>query len=273
MRGNAVRRFVRITIFILIASSPLSARLFADNTLLRTGIAELSNGKAEQASETFQAILEDISLSPFHADALYWLVKSEMLLKRYESAGKLVDDFFAFHPNDGRIPEMMYQQARLLYLRGDPEKAIIALHNFTVRHPRSPFIASTQYWIGESLMALGRLEEAERVFKDLINTFPSSVKHEAARYRISEIAFLHRERTLLELLRWTHEEYLQSAEDLQRVKIEYFDAIKASHAANAADAESEKKLLLLERLFKEKEVLFNLREFYSGELLDFGDEN
>jgi Tfp pilus assembly protein FimV len=75
---------------------------------------------------------------------------------------------------------------------------------------------SSLYWSGECLYALGRLEEAERAFQAVVQNFPSSVKVEASAYRISLIGLEYRQRELLKLLTWSHEESLRSVEDFRR---------------------------------------------------------
>ncbi len=262
-----MRCAIRIATFLFIVSVAVNGQLLANDVLLKAGIAELGNGSFDQASETFQSILKDINLAEFHADAHYWLVKTEILLENYDSAVKYAENFFAFHPHDNRIVEMKYQYARLFFFQGYPEKAVIALGRFIVDYPTSLLVPSARYWIGESLIVLGRLEEAEAVFKDLIETHPQSVKHEAARYRINEIAFHYRERTLLELLRWSHERYLEYAEDLQRQRVEYYEAVKDLNNLNSEGRQVEDKLIYKERLLKARGKLLDMKMFYINELL------
>ena len=128
---------------------------------------------------------------------------------------------------------------------------------------------------------MGRLKEAEKVFKDLIVTFPTSVKYEASRYRISEISFLYREKALLDLLRWNYEEYLRLAEDLQRIRIESYSASKDNlEEAQQAKAQSQYQEQLLqmqalsryqEQLLQMKERLLNLIEEYEDDLMELDD--
>ncbi len=265
-----MKRFALHALFVLFTILYTGVSAFAGDSLLDTGIAELKRGGAEQASSIFQGIIQDSNLEAYHAEAYYWLVKTEILRKQYESAGKLVDDYLALYPDHTRRPEMRYHQARLLYLRGEPEKAIIALHHFILDYPRSQLVASTQYWIGESLIALGRLNEAEEIFKDLIKTFPASVKYEASQYRISEISFLQREKALLDFLRWNYEEYLSLAENLQRLRVESYNASREISETNAANQNRQELLEYREQLLQARERLLNLKEKYDYELMELG---
>ena len=269
-----MRCVIRIATFLFIASVTVNGQLLANEVLLKAGIAELESGSFDQAAETFQSILNDIDLAELHADAHYWLVKTEILLEKYDSAMNHVEKFFAFFPHDKRVIEMKYQYARLFFLQGYPEKALIALGRFIVNYPTSRLVPSARYWIGESLIVLGRLEEAEAVFNDLIETHPRSVKREAARYRINEIAFHYRERTLLELLRWSHERYLEYAEDLQRQRVEYYEAVKGLNTSNSSsnDRQVEEKLIYMERLLKARGKLLDMKVFYINELMELQND-
>ena len=70
-------------------------------------------------------------------------------------------------------------RGRLLHLDGESEKAIVALEEFISDYPDSILASSAYYWIGEALMELGRLEEADSIFAIILDQFPTSVKREA----------------------------------------------------------------------------------------------
>lgn len=257
-------RFMRMALFMFV-----SAHIFSSDILIQSGVSELSRGRAQQASAIFRNLLDDSSQDSLFNKALYWLVKTEISLENYDAAAGYADRFVAEYPKDSRMIEIKYHQARLLYLRGYPEKAIIALGNYSINYPESPLAASSRYWIAESLISLGQLEEAKTVLLDLLKSDPASIKHEAAKYRLNEIDFLYREQTLLELLRWSHENYLQNAEEMQRQKIEFYDALKGLRDTETRLMEdNEQNLLYLERLARARTRLLNLYEFYSNELIE-----
>ena len=105
--------------------------------------------------------------------------------------------------------------------------AIEALNSFIDSHPESPFVANALYWSGESLYSLGRLDAARRVFQSVVSEYPRSFRVEAARYRIALIDLDERETELLELLRWSHEEYLQALDEFERREQAYQEAISS----------------------------------------------
>ena len=262
-----MRRIIRITILLLLPLTGLPS-VEIDDALLVRGLEFLRNGNYAAAAGDFEGVLADESLLPFHSDALYWLVKTDIALEDYDGAAEGADRFLIFYPGDEREGEILYQRARLLFLDGEPEKAIVALNSFIESHPRSPFVSAALYWVGESLIVLGRLEEADAVFGELLDNHPTSVKREATRYRKSEIALLFREKELLDLLKWSHEEYLRDAEDFYRRETEYRDAISSYRDRMGDGTEAERAAAYRSRLLDAKERLLNLQKYYADQLLE-----
>ena len=118
----------------------------------------------------------------------------------------------------------------------------------------------------QSLLALGRLDEAAAVFVELLNLYPASVKREAARFRQNEISLMYRERELLDLLKWSHEEYLRDAEDFYRRESELLNVYK--DISLSGQQELNKGWLL-----EIKGRLLSLQEFYLNELLRLSYED
>ncbi len=270
-RGDAVYRLVRISILFLLSLQLLSAQDLITDEVLIKGLAELKGGNIENAASTFRAVLADASMKPFHPDALYWLVKTDIALRQYDEASRAADSYLTEFRSHEYFEEIQYQRARLLYLEDEPDQAIIALGNFISEYTDSVFISSAYYWIGESLVTLGRLEEADAVFSELLESFPAGIKREAARYRRSEISLLYRERELLDLLKWSHEEYLQDAEDFYRRESEYADAVAEYRNKLGGDTQFEMQRLYTNRLLDSKKKLLTLQEYYVDELLRLSD--
>lgn len=270
-KGNAVKRIFRIFILILLPLSGLSAQEAVTDEVLRQGLAELRAGSLEGASKAFQAVLNDPNLEPFHADALYWLLKTSIPLGQYDTASSAADRYLVMYPGHGRQEEVIYQRSRLLFLEGEPDNAIAALGDFIDEYPHSEFVPSAKYWIGESLILLGRLEEADAIFEGVLEEYPNSVKREASRYRRSEIALLFRERELLNLLKWSHEEHLQDAEEFFRRESEYRDAVTSYRERLGSDSGSDEMMLYRTRLLEMKERLLKLERYYVEQLLGLSD--
>ena len=264
-------RLIRIIILFLLPLSAAYAQEIVDDALLRRGLESLRAGDYGKAAEDFRGVIADESLLPFHAEAHYWLVKTDIALEDYPAAAETADRFLIFFAGDEREEEILYQRARLLFLEGEPGKAIVALNAFIESHGDSPFASSALYWIGESLVVLGRLEEADAVFSELLDNHPASVKREAARYRRSEIALLFRERELLDLLKWSHEEYLRDAEDFYRRESEYKTAIASYRERIGDGSEAELRSSYRARLLDAKERLLILQKYYVDQLLGLPD--
>ncbi len=266
-----MRRIIQMTILLLLPLTCVSAQVIVDDALLRRGLESLRRGQYVSAAGDFENVLSNESLLPFHSDALYWLVKADIALKDYGKAAEEADRFLIFYAGDEREGEILYQRARLLHLEGEPDKAIAALNGFMASHPESPFFSSALYWIGESLIELGRLEEADAIFSELLENHPTSVKREAAEYRKSEIALLFREKELLDLLKWSHEEYLRDAEDFYRRESEYRDALLSYKQRMGDGTQEEIAAAYKSRLLDAKERLLAVQKYYIDRLMELSD--
>lgn len=255
-----------IPIFFIFLLFPLyvHSQDAASNELLSSGLKELQNGENEYAQRIFIDVLNQGELAAFHPEALYWLVKTDILLESYTEAANAADQYLFEFPGHKYQQEMQYQRGRLLYLDGEPEKAITALSEFVANNSQSLFVASALYWIGESLMSIGHLEEADAVFSELLTKYPSSVKREAARYRQSELSQLYRERELLNLLKWSHEEYLHDAEEFYRREAELLEQRGTSTGTEQQD-------LLTRRLLVMKNNLLDMQSYYINEIMRLTD--
>jgi outer membrane protein assembly factor BamD (BamD/ComL family) len=261
-----VSRIVGIIFICLISQQLIHAQNIVTDEIIRQGLDELRSGRTENASEIFRNTLARPEMAPFHPDALYWLVKTDIMLERHEEASAAADRYIIEYPYHNYYEEILYQRGRLLYLENEPDKAIVALGEFITEHPDSTFVSSAYYWAGEALLALGRLDEAAAVFVELLNLYPASVKREAARFRQNEISLMYRERELLDLLKWSHEEYLRDAEDFYRRESELLKVYKDISLSGQQEMNKG-------RLLEIKGRLLGLQEFYLNELLRLSDED
>jgi len=245
----------------------ISAQDMSGDILLSHGLSDMRNGDIETAAENFRTIITDGSMQPFYPDALYWLIKADIVLMNYDEAARAADGFLSAFKKHKYTEEITYQRSRLLFLEDNPDAAISSLGSFMQDYPDSVFVSSALYWSGESLMNLGRLEEADAVFSKLLNKYPASVKREAARYRRSEISLLYRERELLDLIKWSHEEYLRDSEDFYRREADYTKRIDAYKSRLAEVDQTGLNLLKMKRLLAEKERLLEFKSYYLDELL------
>ncbi len=167
------------------------------------------------------------SLPKAGAEPWYWLVMSELAQEKYDDATRDMRRFVASFPDDSRVADITYQSGRVSYLQGDYENSIGTLYDFIKKWPRNDSIPSAYYWIGECLFAVGRFDEAKSVFSVVLTQYPTSVKREAAAYRLALLKETAKQDELLKLLKMSHEESLRVIEDYQRREKTYEQAIVA----------------------------------------------
>lgn len=199
--------------------------LRAAETALENGLEAFRRSEFGTAMDHFREALVDARDTDTEASAYYWLARAAMAEGRLDEAERNLEYYLQNFPSHRFVPEARYQQGRLLFLQDDFESAIQLLERFIGSHPDSPFVANALYWSGEALFNLGRLEEARRLFQRVLREFPTSFRVEAARYRIAVVELTFREQELLQLLRWSHEEYLRAVDEFQRREGAYQDAL------------------------------------------------
>lgn len=197
--------------------------VFARDPIM-TGLDAYAASDWSTAILSFRKAVSEKDASP---EPWYWLVMAEISSGDYKSALIDIDRFIASFPKDPRIPDMMYQKGRVLFLLGQHEKSIQALYSCISGWPNHQLISSAYYWMGENLYATGRFEEAKSIFRLILDSWPQSVKREASWYRLAQLQESVREEELLKLLKMSHEESLKIIEDYQRREKTYEQAITA----------------------------------------------
>lgn len=207
------------------AAAPAQAVSDDPKVVLERGKTLFGQDKYREALDAFGQVLADPRATVERPEAAYWSVLAYLGVGDQSSAAAAIDAFLAAYPSNPRIPDLLYQRGRILFARGDYEGALRVFAAFAESAPRSDLIPSALYWSGECLYALGRLDEADRAFAAVVEKYPSSVKVEAATYRRSLIGLEYRERELLKLLTWSHEEALRAVEDFRRREKAYDQSI------------------------------------------------
>lgn len=245
--GHPLRRLAPLCFivgFLALGSLPAAT---ASDTVLNQGLSAFRGNDFATARARFQEALLEARDADTEATAYFWLGKAAMAEGKLEEAERNFEYYLQNFPNHRFIPEARYQQGRLLFMQDDFESAIQLLELFIQIHPDSPFVANAVYWSGEALFNLGRLEESRRVFQRVLRDFPTSFRVEAARYRIAVIELTFREQELLQLLRWSHEEYLRAVDEFQRREGAYQDALNSyrQRLEDAADGEFQDEIVRL----------------------------
>ncbi|MFW6293598.1 MAG: tetratricopeptide repeat protein, partial [Spirochaetota bacterium] len=165
--------------------------------------------------------------------------------------------------------EARYQRSRVFHLRGEHETAIERFTRFVDDYPDSDFYPNALYWTGESLFSLGRLDEAERLFAEVTDSYPASFRAEAARYRLDIIELSRRENELLTLLQWSHEEYLSALETFQQRERSFQEALRSyrTRLAGLATEDFQAEIAALNERIAQLETSLAERDARINELL------
>ncbi len=212
--------------------------LYAQSTLIDEGIGQFQQSQFNQAVLIFREALLEPESPETEAQAYFWLAKSFMAVHRLTEAERNLEYFLRTFPDHEYSVEAQYQRGRILMEKENYEAAIQTFSQFVTDFPDSPFVANAIYWSGEALYALGRMDEAKRLFETVIQDYPRSFRVEASRYRSTLIDLTGREEQLMELLQWSHEEYLQALDEFQRKEQAYQEAL-AGYQARLQSAATE----------------------------------
>ena len=189
--------------------------------LIKMGVSFYSEGKFTEATGILQ-------LAGSSSEALYWLSLAELSSGNFDKSLTHLEALEKNASNDRWSAEVPYHRGRCFYYLGRHEEALVSMQGFTASLPDSdPRKASAYYWQGESLLALGRLDNAADAFSTVIERFPDSAKYEASYYRLNIINQKKIETELLAILKWSHEESLKSMEEYQEREKNYEQAIAA----------------------------------------------
>ena len=149
-------------------------------------------------------------------DTYFMLIMAEV----YDADNKnALDDcnFFLENFSDSMYyPRVYYQKGKLLYSLGEYEKSVVVLSDFCHLYDDNELYSYALFYIGESLFAGYKYDEAGSVYERIVTEYPESEKTPAAQYRLETILQRGREEKLLYLLKQTGEEYLSAKEEYER---------------------------------------------------------
>ena len=149
-------------------------------------------------------------------DTYFMLIMAEV----YDGDNKnALDDcnFFLDNFSDSMYyARVYYQKGKLLYSLGEYEKSVVVLSDFCHMYETDELYSYALFYIGESLFAGYKYDEAGSVYERIVTEYPESPKTPAAQYRLETILQRGREEKLLYLLKQTGEEYLAAKEEYER---------------------------------------------------------
>lgn len=191
----------------------------------RRGIEFFAQGRYAESVPLFDGLFLDSGAGGLRAEGAYWSAMAQLAMGNARAAERAIDLFLANFPSHPRVAELSYQRGRVAYLLADYERAVLALNAYASANPDGEYAGAALFWAAESLYALGRLPEADKLYRGMLERFPDHVKAEAARYRVALVQFKYREDELLTLLKWSHEESLRVVEEFQRRERAYEQAL------------------------------------------------
>ena len=240
------------SLFFIFTVNPVWTQPLEDEYLY--GLDLFKTSKYEQASKLFKTVLFDIDSKDLHGDAAFWLSRSYLEMKHYSAAMEIMEEFLLNYTDSSYYLEGQYYKGRLIFLDGEYDKAIHYFSSFiTANEKNNPFLANSLFWIGESLYILGRFDEAEEIYRKILDEYSTSIKVEASKYKLSLIEYKYREEELLKLLQWSHEEFLKSSSEYDKKEREFNQALKVYQ-------EKLKELTTTREIYENRALLLSIKE-------------
>lgn len=223
--GKALLPVVLLALFLCSVQS--FAQSSGSSGDLRDGIDQFRNSQYDKAILLLHNVILDPNAGADKAAAYLLIAKSYMAVGKLEDAEHNLEFYLATYAGAADYEEASYQKGRLLFMQQEYDSAVQVLQAFIRTSPKSPFVSSAWFWVGECLYELGRLDDAQAVYQKIVTDYPTSVKLEAAQYKVSLIQLRKREVELAKLLKWSHEDFLKSVEEYQNREKAYVQAIEA----------------------------------------------
>ena len=192
-------------------------------------------------------------------DVYYMLISSEVYAGESKNALDDCNYFLETFPNSIYYPNICYQKGKLLYTLGEYEKSIIVMSDFCHRFEKDDLYSFALFYIGESLFAGYKYDEAGTIYERIVRDYPESAKAPAAQYRLESILQRGREEKLLYLLKQTGEEYLAAKEEYEKqlrlYNVESVDSTRQKlNAAQKKNEELENQIKALESQISDLKV-------------------
>jgi tetratricopeptide (TPR) repeat protein len=243
----------RVLIVFLLISFSLSG-VWGDS-VLDSALQAYQTGNYLVALEGFQKVLQGADAA--HADeALLGQAKTFFALLDYENAGKSLTTMMARFPHSALISSAMYWKARIALAQHDPQNALLLFDGYLKTQPKGPDVPESLFWMGEAASELGQNEAAANILRQLIYTYPTSGRVEAARYRLEVLGLEQNIQKLLDLLRWSNAESLNAASEYQRREREFEQALLLyqKKLLNGPGGDAMARILSLQKEIAEKDA-------------------
>jgi hypothetical protein len=168
---------------------------------LDRGLMLFSRGDYSGALPAFRMAALADSGTALASDAQYWTILARIALGETSALLPDIEKFRLVYRDSRFTPDLIYQRGRIQFVLGDLMAAYESFKWFVSEAPRTDSLRpSAIFWLGECLYAMDKFELARTVFQSIVRDYRSSVKYEAARYRLETLSQKSRERALLDEL-------------------------------------------------------------------------
>lgn len=262
----------KTTVLFLFLLIPVLLSPSEGDDLFHEGLTHFDNGELTEAYRKFTRLAEEESFYYYRANAVFWQSKTLYMMGAYIKSRELLNQYLINWTDNTYYEEAEYLLAKTYYQQKEYQTALDLFLDFSSEYANSDLMPHALYWTAETLYQLGHLDEARIVYDRLIRDYPTSTKVEASRYRFSLIEIKEREEKLLDLLKWSHEEFLDRGQEMAQTKLIYEEALKAYQNRIIAltgddrqSAETAKLLTLMARALDLKEFYLNQKEGLNDE--------
>ncbi len=247
-----LRDFKKITAAAVICASVFMSAVASESASSAFVEACRSYSRGDWTDAKFmlkKAVSYKENLNP---DTYFMLIMAEVYDGDNKSALDDCNFFLENFPDSLYYSRVYYQKGKLLYQLGEYEKSIVVLSDFCHLYTDDEMYSFALFYIGESLFAGYKYDEAGAVYERIVTEYPESAKTPAAQYRLETILQRGREEKLLYLLKQTGEEYLSAKEEYERqLRLYNSEAMDSTRqklsAAQAKNEALEKQIADLEQ--------------------------
>ncbi len=176
--------------------------------LLNGALEQYRAGRYDEAEGALEIILNDGDLAFYHPEAFYWIAQINISQGNFIAARQNLLSITRNYPGSQRYTDAFYHAARLNYYTGNYHQLISELEVFRQQSPNSQYVGNSYYWSGLGWITLGEKEKAAAMFQRVVYGYPTSYRVDAAQYQLSLLNVEQREESLLDVVRWSQEEYL-----------------------------------------------------------------
>ncbi len=214
--------------------SGLSAKVVPDALRFLAWIRR-ERGDPCGAAEAYEKFVESFPEHPSAPDAELELAASLEACGRREDAEKRLRDFESRHPGDPRLSVASLRQAQILAKAGRHSEALTVLEGLRDSPAAEKILGSVLYEVAWCFRELGRLEDARKAYRDLLERGSPPELRAAATVELAELEFERKayaeardllaplcrdspDEKALYRLAWCHHELGEPAEVIARAK-------------------------------------------------------